>query len=141
MTWNERKLHLVPVIVRLRKRGLRKMGCHTLATFSRYAGEPMSTKTIMKILRRTGATGPGKVKVGMWSKRTGRVAPYRKRNKWTSTLPEPAGWSQQPEYRRKNRTLDPRLVAVAQAFSAWFSNLQSGGEFDLEAVLSGEKPP
>jgi hypothetical protein len=43
--------------------------------------------------------------------------------------------------RGKIKSLPRGLEAVALAFASWFNLYFSGGSFDVEAILRGEKPP
>lgn len=43
--------------------------------------------------------------------------------------------------KRKISGTSDRLLKVALAFTAWCSYAQSGGHWDLIAILQGEKPP
>ena len=96
---------------------------HVLVRWCRALGEPISTKTVISNARTVGRRIRS---LGRWAKRHGHKRNYSfGRSFWKTSL-----------------SLSPLLVRVALAFNAWISFMETpGGYFDMESVLTGEKPP
>ena len=97
---------------------------HVIAEVFRAYDIPISTKTIIKVAGREKVRGfdpwHNRQTYG-WKKYFGKI--YRS---WARTL---------------GGKITPALRSIMEAFWAWFAYSRLYGEFDLDAVLRGEKPP
>jgi hypothetical protein len=96
-----------------------RVGSHSIVNLARGCGVALSTKTVIKSAKEDGIRGKS-----TWARRLGKA----KCVSWGRPI-----W--------KTITSGHLPVQIAQAFCAWWNYYASGGRFDIEAVIKGERPP
>ena len=116
------KAKLRALAVRLYKKGIPS---HIIVQAFRDNGIPISTKTVLKVVRL--ATNGSGVR---------GFDPFHNRQtyKWTKFLGKYRNW-------KLLGKITAPLQRIIEAFWKWFAYSRLYGIFDLDAVLEGEKPP